>query len=139
MSRAAAYYRYSSDKQDADSIEAQRRACEDYAAAHGYTIVGEYIDEAVSGKGSKTASRASYQRMLRDSSKGMFDAILIHKYDRVARNLGEHVNLEKKMRDNDIMLIATAQDFGTSNESKIMKTLMWALSEYYLDNLADEK
>lgn len=35
-------------------------------------------------------------------------------------------------------LIATAQDFGTSNEAKIMRALMWSLSEYYLDNLSSE-
>ena len=138
MNKAAAYYRYSSDKQTEDSIEAQRRACTDYAAAHGLTVIGEYVDEAISGKGEKTASRASYQRLLRDCEKGLFDTIIIHKYDRVARNLGEHVNLEKKLRDKGITLIAAAQDFGTSNESKIMKTLMWALSEYYIDNLSDE-
>ena len=30
------------------------------------------------------------------------------------------------------------QDFGSSAEAKIMKTLMWSLSEYYLDNLSSE-
>ena len=137
-SAAVAYYRYSSDKQTEDSIEAQRRACEAYADAHGYVIISEYVDEAISGKGDKTSSRVQYQRMLRDCGKGLFKTVLIHKYDRVARNLGEHVNLEKKLHDSGVTLIATAQDFGTSNESKIMKTLMWALSEYYIDNLADE-
>ena len=132
------YARYSSDKQDQDSIEAQRRACMSYAESHGFTIAGEYIDEAISGKGSKTLSRSSYQRMLRDSEKGIFDTILIHKYDRVARNLGEHVNLEIKLRHNGVTLIAVSQDFGASNEAKIMRTMMWALSEYYIDNLADE-
>ena len=135
---AVAYYRYSSDKQDADSIEAQRRACAAYAAQHGISIIGEYMDEAVSGKASKTASRTQYQRMLRDCDKGLFETILIHKYDRVARNLGEHVNLEKKLHDKGIELVAVAQDFGTTNEAKIMRTLTWAMSEYYLDNLSDE-
>jgi len=31
-----------------------------------------------------------------------------------------------------------AQNFGTTNEAKIMRTLTWAMSEYYIDNLADE-
>lgn len=31
-----------------------------------------------------------------------------------------------------------AQDFGTSAEAKIMRTLMWSLSEYYIDNLSSE-
>ncbi len=138
MTRAAAYYRYSSDKQDADSIEAQRRACTTYAAQHGLIIAREYSDEAISGKGSKTAARAAYQRMLRDCDKELFSVILIHKYDRVARNIGEHVNLEKRLNDKNIRLVAVSQDFGVSNESKITKAIVWAMSEYYLDNLADE-
>lgn len=135
---AIIYARYSSDKQTEDSIEAQIRACKEYAAANGLSVVGVYSDEAISGKGSMTASRAQYQKMLRDCDKGMFQKILIHKYDRVARNLGEHVNLEKKLHDKGVELIAVAQNFGTTNEAKIMRTLTWAMSEYYLDNLSDE-
>ncbi len=138
MNRAVIYARYSSDKQTDDSIEAQRRACTAYAAAHGLVIAGEYVDEAISGKGSATASRAQYQRMLHDCDKGMFGTVLIHKYDRIARNVGEHINLEKKLGSKGVSLIAVSQDFGTSNEAKIMKMLMFALSEYYIDNLSDE-
>jgi len=138
MTNAVIYARYSSDKQTEDSIAAQIRACTEYAAAKNITIIGQYTDEAVSGKGSKTMSRASYQRMLRDCDKGLFDTIIIHKYDRIARNLGEHVTLEYKLRAKGISLIATAQDFGDTNEAKIMRALMWSLSEYYLDNLSQE-
>lgn len=138
MKNAVIYARYSSDKQDEASIDAQVRACREYAASKGYAVLEVYADEAVSGKGSKTASRKAYQKLLRDVNKGRFDTILIHKYDRVARNLGEHVNLEKKLKDRAVELIAVAQDFGSSSEAKIMKTLMWSLSEYYLDNLSSE-
>jgi site-specific DNA recombinase len=136
--KAAIYARYSSDKQTDTSIEAQTRACNDYAAHRGFSVVRVYIDEALSGKGSKTASRDQYQRMLRDCGTGLFDTILIHKFDRVARNLAEHVNLEMKLDKLGVELIAVAQDFGTSKEAKIMRALMWSLSEYYIDNLAEE-
>ena len=132
---AVIYARYSSDKQTEDSIEAQVRACQEYATKNNINIIGVYADEAVSGK---TANRAQYQKMLRDCDKGTFDTILIHKYDRIARNLGEHVNLEVKLKDKRVVLVAVAQDFGTSKESKIMRALMWSLSEYYIDNLAAE-
>ena len=135
---ASIYARYSSGKQTEDSIEAQIRACTEYAAANGLSIVGVYSDEAISGKGSATAARAQYQKMLRDGNRDLFRVILIHKYDRVARNIMEHVTLEKKLYDKGIALIAVAQNFGTSNEAKIMRTLTWAMSEYYLDNLSDE-
>ena len=138
MSQAVVYARFSSDKQTEDSIEAQVRACREYAAGHGLTVGEVYADEAVSGKGSKTASRRAYQRLLRDAEKGLFDTILIHKYDRIARNLGEHVNLEQRLRRAGVSLIATAQDFGNTKEAKIMRALMWSLSEYYIDNLSEE-
>lgn len=76
--------------------------------------------------------------MQKDCDKGLFDVILIRKYDRIARNLAEHVNLEMRLQAKGIELIATAQDFGQSNEAKIMKSLMWILNEYYNDNLSDE-
>ena len=138
MNNAVIYARYSSDKQSEESIEAQIRACKEYAATKGYTIIDIYADEAISGKGAKTTQRAKYQKMLRDCQKGTFDTILIHKYDRIARSLSEHVNLSAKLQEMGIELIATAQNFGNNNEAKIMRTLMWSLSEYYIDNLAGE-
>ena len=101
-------------------------------------MTGIYADEAISGKESKTAARAQYQKMLRDAHKGLFSVILIHKYDRVARSLAEHVNLEGRLRADNIELIAVAQDFGNTAEAKIMRALMWSMSEYYLDNLSAE-
>lgn len=137
MENAYVYARYSSDKQTEDSIEAQLRSCRAYAAAHDLNIVGIYTDEAISGKGSKTAARTQYQKMLRDCDESV-TVILIHKYDRIARSLGEHVNLEARLKRKGIRLIATSQDFGQSSEAKIMRALMWSLSEYYIDNLASE-
>lgn len=76
--------------------------------------------------------------MLRDCDKDQFDIILVHKYDRIARSMAEHINLATRLQSKGVDLIATAQDFGSSNEAKIMRSLMWALSEYYIDNLSDE-
>ena len=138
MNEAVIYARFSSDKQTESSIEAQVRACREYAAAHSLHVMEVYADEAISGAGAKTASRRAYQRLLRDASKGQFDTILIHKYDRIARNLGEHVNLEQRLNKLGVTLIATAQDFGSAKEAKIMRAITWSLSEYYLDNLSEE-
>lgn len=106
-----------------------------YAAHKQYNVIAVYTDEAISGK---TANRAQYQKLLRDCLKGTFDTILIHKYDRIGRNLGEHVNLTAKLDKLGVQLVAVAQDFGNTAESKIMRSLMWSLSEYYTDNLAAE-
>lgn len=138
MKKAVIYARYSSNLQSEESIDAQVRYCTQYAKQHGYSVIKTYADEAISGAGSKTGKRAQYQQLLRDAQKGKFDIVLIHKYDRIARNVAEHVNLSMKLSQHNVELIAVSQDFGTGKEAKIMKTLMWALSEYYIDNLADE-
>ena len=47
---AAVYARYSSHNQGEQSIEGQLAEARRYAAAHGYTIVQEYIDRAKTGR-----------------------------------------------------------------------------------------
>ena len=63
--KAVIYARYSSDRQTEDSIAAQVRDCKEYAQQHDIIIVDTYIDEAVSGRESKTASREAYQKMMK--------------------------------------------------------------------------
>lgn len=135
MKNAVIYARFSSDLQREESIDAQVRACREYAAHKELNILAVYADEAVSGK---TANRSQYQKLLRDCQRGDFSVILIHKYDRIGRNLGEHVNLTAKLDKLGEQLIAVSQDFGNTAEAKIMRALMWSFSEYYVDNLANE-
>lgn len=44
------------------------------------TILHEYIDRHISGK---TDDRAAFQQMIKDSSKGAFDAVICWKTDRL--------------------------------------------------------
>lgn len=71
---AVIYARYSSDNQREESIEGQLRECSDYAQRNGMTIVGSYIDRALSAK---TADRPEFQHMIKDSSKGLFEIVLV--------------------------------------------------------------
>ena len=80
---AVAYYRMSSDKQEA-SIPEQREAVEAYAKAHDYRIVREYLDEGISGD--KTSKRVDFQRLHHDACNGRdFDVILCWNQDRFGR------------------------------------------------------
>ena len=80
---AAAYYRMSTDRQD-KSISQQREEVEAYAAANGFRIVREYIDEGISGDA--TEKRREFQRMVADAADdGGFSAILCWDQDRFGR------------------------------------------------------
>ena len=80
---AVAYYRMSSDKQDA-SIGDQRNEVERYAIEHGYHIVREYVDEGISGDA--TERRTQFQAMHKAACNGRdFTAILVWDIDRFGR------------------------------------------------------
>ena len=80
---AVIYARYSSDSQREESIEGQLRECREYAERNNMTIVGTYIDRALSAK---TADRPVFQRMIKDSSKELFEIVLVWKLNRFSRD-----------------------------------------------------
>jgi len=81
--RAVAYPRYSSDNQREESIVAQMKAIAEYCKNKGYALVGNYPDEA---KTATTDRRPNFQKMIKDSDRGLFDVVVVHKLDRFARD-----------------------------------------------------
>ncbi len=77
------YARYSSHKQTEQSVEGQLKDCYAYAQKHSYTVVGEYVDRAISGR---TDNRPEFRRMIEDSKKKRFQGVLVWKLDRFSRD-----------------------------------------------------
>ena len=103
MKIAVFYGRYSSTSQSEQSIEGQLRVCERYAAANDMAIVRQYIDRAVSGT---SDDRAAFQRMIADSAAGTFEAVLVYKLDRFARNRYDSAVYKKRLRDAGVRVIS---------------------------------
>ena len=121
--------RYSSDNQHETSIEGQLDVCYKFAKDNNIEIVGEYIDRAVSG--TSTKGRIRFMDMIEDSAKGMFDAVIVYKTDRFARNRYDAMFYKKKLQDNGVRVISATQPFTDAPESVIMEGLMEAYDEYY--------
>lgn len=82
MMRTVLYLRMSTDKQEA-SIPQQRDALVAFAGKQGHEIVGEYVDEGISGDA--THKRKGFQAMIRDAAAGGFDRILCWDQSRFGR------------------------------------------------------
>ena len=80
---AVIYARYSSDRQREESIEGQLRECTEYANKNDLTLIGSYVDRALSAR---TDDRPDFQRMIADSAKGLFEVVLVWKLDRFSRD-----------------------------------------------------
>jgi len=85
--RYVGYVRISSEEQRGNySLAAQKHAIETWVARQQGTLAGQlnriYEEECHSGM---TDHRDAFQQMLQDARAGSFDAIVVHKWDRLAR------------------------------------------------------
>src|SRR5262245_55289593 len=80
--RAVLYLRMSRALQEA-SIPSQRIELTTYAQKHGYSILREYSDAAISGDA--TEKRTAFLRMRDDAASGEFSVILCWDQDRFGR------------------------------------------------------
>ena len=104
---AAIYARYSSDKQNEQSIEGQLRVCQNYAKTNNILIVDTYIDRAMTGTND---NRPDFRRMIKDSAKKQWDYILVYRLDRFSRNKYETAIHKKTLKDNGVKVISAMEN-----------------------------
>ncbi len=85
--KAAIYARFSTDRQDARSIDDQTRRCREFAVRSGFTVVAEFSDAAMSGAHTE---RVDLRRMMTVacSPRPPFKTILVDDLSRLSRDLG---------------------------------------------------
>ena len=110
------YARFSSHTQTEQSIEGQLKVCYEYAKAHQYTVIGEYIDRAQSGT---TDNRTDFQRMSQDSEKHTFQGILVYQLDRFARNRYDSAINKAKLKKNGVRVLSARENI-TEDASGIL-------------------
>lgn len=132
---AVGYCRFSSSNQREESIDAQKRAIQQYADNEGWTIDHWYVDEGFSGT---TDNRPGFQQMLSDSRQGLFNKVIIHKLDRFARNTKVSMLARVELYKNDVTLISVLERIDDTLESKVMVSIMEIMAEYHSSNLARE-
>ena len=101
--KTVVYARYSCDHQREESIEGQLRECKAYAEKNNIMIIGSYIDRAMSAK---TDNRPQFQQMIKDSGKGLFEAIIVWKLDRFARNRYDSAHYKALLRKNGVKVVS---------------------------------
>ncbi|WP_129408038.1 recombinase family protein [Marinitoga lauensis] len=134
MKKAAAYARFSSENQTDDSIEAQLRAIIEYAEKNGYEIVEKYIDRA---RSAKSDDRPEFQRMIRDAKSKKFDAVIIHKIDRFARNIKDAAWYKAELNQYGVDLLSVSEDL-TGASGDLIFNIMASVADWYLKNLKNE-
>jgi DNA invertase Pin-like site-specific DNA recombinase len=129
------YARYSSDNQREESIEGQLRECKEFAVKNDITILGTYIDRALSAK---TDNRPEFQHMIKDSEKNMFDVILVWKLDRFARNRYDSAHYKAILKKNGVKVVSATETISQGAEGILLESLLEGYAEYYSAELSEK-
>lgn len=137
--RVALYARVSSESQDVSlSISAQLKALREYAERNGHVIVREFVDEAETGR--SILKRPAFREMvsLAKSPLKAFDAVLVWKYSRFARNRADSIVYKTILRKHGIQVISISEPADNSPTGRLMEAIIEDLDEFYSDNLGEE-
>jgi len=122
--RAAAYARYSTDRQNANTIDAQLSAITRYCQTNGHSIVATFVDMAQTGTNTE---RPDFQRMVEAAKTGAFDCIVVYDMTRGSRDVVDWFTFRKLMRSLGIGVFSATETLGNiDNPDDFLKELITA-------------
>ena len=136
--RCAIYARFSSEKQNALSIDQQIRKCREFASTHSLRVLDPhvYADEAISGA---TDDRAGLKRLLsavRERPRP-FDVVLVDDTSRMSRDLEQSLGIMKRLKFAGVRVVFVSQGFDTNApQSQTLLTVHGLVDSLYLEELA---
>ena len=129
------YARYSSDNQREESIEGQIRECMEFAERQGITVIGNYIDRALSAK---TDDRPDFQRMIKDSAKRLFDVVIVWKLDRFSRNRYDSAYYKMLLKKSGVKVISAKENISDRPEGILLESMLEGYAEFYSAELSEK-
>jgi site-specific DNA recombinase len=136
--KAVIYLRVSTKEQAEEgySIPAQAEACRRFVADKGWETADEYIDR---GESARTADRPQLQAMLaRLAEDPSVDCLVVHKLDRLARNLEDHAAVRAALRQAGVQLHSVTESLEDSASGKLVEGILASIAEFYSANLGQE-
>ena len=125
MRRVAIYARVSTSEQ---STDVQTAALTKYAQDRGFEVAGVYNDAGVSGA---VDSRPELNRLMEDSRRRKFDAVLVFRFDRFARSTQHLLRALEEFRALGIDFISYSEAVDTTTPvGKMVFTFLGAVAEF---------
>lgn len=138
MMRAAGLGRVSTEEQavEGHSLEAQQDKIIQYVNLQNWTLIGYFSDPGYSGK---NLNRPGVQRLLREIEQGNVDVLVVHKLDRLTRNIGDLHELLKLFDSHKVKFVSITENLDTSSAmGRMFVYLLGIFAQWYRENLGEE-
>lgn len=120
------------------SIPAQVKACQKYGMDHHWTLAPDGIYEE-KGESARTVERPQLQKMLhRAKTDPKVDAILMHKLDRMCRNVADYAAIKMMLKKHDVRLISVVEQFDESFSGELVENIMSSIAQWTSQNISWE-
>jgi len=124
--RVAIYARVSTNHHTQD-VSMQTRELRQFAAARGWSVAGEYVDQGVSGT---KDSRPELNRLMADAHKRRFDVVCVWRFDRFARSVSHLLRALETFKALGIDFVSFSEQMDTSTPAgKMVFTVLGAVAE----------
>ena len=133
--RAAAYARFSTDNQQDTSIEKQLEDIRAYCHKKGYMIVKEYVDKAESAA---KEDRPAFRQLLMDAKDKLFDVVVVHKLNRLARNRYLSVITKHELQKYGVKIESVLEPIGDDPVGQLLWGILDAVNEFERLQVAQE-
>ena len=134
---ACLYVRYSSNNQTEQSIEGQIRVCREFCTRHDIRIVEVYADRATSAS-KDIEKRVQFLKMIKDSEKHTFDAVIVYKLDRFSRSRYDSANYKYRLKKNGVQVISATENISDDPEGIILESVLEGMAEFYSAELSQK-
>lgn len=140
MKIAAAYLRVSTEEQDEYSLDSQLKLIREYAQKNDYIIPKEYVfvDDGISGR--TAAKRGAFQNMIAmaKDAEHPFDAILLWKFSRFARNQEESIVYKSALKKCSVDIISISEPLPEGPFASLIERIIEWMDEFYSIRLSGE-
>jgi DNA invertase Pin-like site-specific DNA recombinase len=138
--RAAIYARVSSEEQiEGYSLDAQLRACRNFASEHGWVVASEFIDEGRSARTDDIRKRPQFKRLIDEALQGNFAVVVVHKLDRFSRNRRIAFECFDRLSKKGVGFVSLSENMDFSTPwGGLALTMLVGMAQFYSDNLSQE-
>jgi site-specific DNA recombinase len=137
--RYAIYCRFSDEVQNEISLESQEMMCRREIEARGGTVVGVYADAARFGW---SLDREEFNRLRNDAQSGKFDAVMMWKFDRLARDHTQSTMIKALLRHEYKIKLHCVEGYSEDDDNSpytaMMEQFLSVFAAFYSRNLSTE-